>query len=498
MRFERLQTARHLLPFLAIAFVLVALTWVGYLYQGPRSTEEAVSLATATSPERRVIGEVELKIWASRTVIRSGDSFELWLLVKNTSQLPLAELRIVDLYSPGFVPIGNCWIAGVPGCRPGVPSSVQPAGLETALPPGAVAMVFAELKSSGKPKPTSSKLKSAGNPTCNASAKLAAAGNPFDKPDPIKSCVTWKLAGRVITEPIEIQPVEVAPNVAHWVAIAYTLLKDLGLPLVLAILAYLFQQILHERSRVQSGRDAMLPTATANAAKYLLPAASAAGTLRRVLGEAEKLPPQKPKWWAKQQEAFYYFIFLLKRMRDGNTIGGGFFLKDQRSEEFAAGCWRAIYRRAIDHFGYLNLSHAQDLLEGHETISSFLDRLQSPDEELKSAQRAAAEVAERFPGWSKVPPHNADLRLLGVLVDILQFEANRLYLGWYDEVQIPDHEDLQRWQGAIGAFQAEYPEIAPDLASELAGYVETLPRAVRKRFREMSSRLPERGGAPAP
>jgi hypothetical protein len=444
-----------------IAAVFAGLTWIGLLYQGPHSTEEAVALASATSPASKKIGSVELRAWAARALIRSGDTFEFWILVNNASASPITDLRFIDLDAPGFVPIGNCWIGGVPGCRPGAPSSGQAAGLETPLPAGAIGMAFAELKSSAKPD---------------------------QEPAPITATVAWKLKGKTETLSVPIQPVTVAPHAFHWVIVVYSLLKDLGLPLLLGVLAYLFQQILQERSRAESAHSTILPTATTNAIRYLLPAAAAIRNLRRVLVEAEVNPADRRQNQAKHQQAFFYFVFLLKRMRDMNSIGGGFFLADVSSEALVAECWRAIHRRAIDHFGYLDLSYTQDLMDAHETISLFLDQFGG---RLNQAQIAALRVAEKFPEWSRDTERNADLKLLRVLAEILQVEANRLYLGWYEQVDSPDEKTLVHWKQAMEAFRETHSKTDGDrLLGKLDGYIKNLPWRVRRRFRERTSRQP--------
>src|ERR1700712_4786376 len=113
-----------LVPVLAILF------WVGKSYQFPHSDEESAALARATSPISRAEGGIEITAWVSREVIRSGDSFEIWILVKNLASQDLTDLKLTGLESPGFVPAGNCWLGGVPRCRPGSVPSAQPAGLE--------------------------------------------------------------------------------------------------------------------------------------------------------------------------------------------------------------------------------------------------------------------------------------------------------------------------------------------------------------------------------
>ena len=438
-------------PIVVIACVFLGLTWVGLLYQGPRSMEDAVSLASATSPVSQVgASGIEVRAWAGRALIRSGDNFEFWILIKNTSKLPLANLRILEVDSPGFVPFGNCWIGGVPGCRPGVPSANQPAGLETSLTPGTVGMAFAELKSFGLRGGT---------------------------PRPLTARIAWTRNQKEESLRIQIQPVEVAPHAPQWVVAVYSLLKDFGLPLLLGILAYFFQQIQQERSRAHEAHSAILPTATTNATNYMLPAAAASRNMRNMIEEAGQ--PNHPQWQEKQQQAFFYFVLLLKKMRDLNSVGGGFFFADVSSEVLAARCWRAVYRHAIEHFGYLNLSYTQDLLGEHHTISYFLDQFNKP---LNPAQAAARKVAENFPSWSA---DKSVLCLLDVLEELMQIEANRLHLGWYDKVDSPDETTLQRWAKAIRDFQNAHYQLSGDLATLLKNYIKDLPWNVRRRYAKL-------------
>jgi hypothetical protein len=341
----------------------------------------------------------------------------------------------------------------MPGCRPGVISSVQPAGIESDLPPGAVSMVFAELKTSGV------------------------------NPDPIRAVFSWKVEGKRESHQIENHPADVAPHARQWVVEAYALFKDFGLPLLLGLLAYLFQHALQDRSRTQAAHNVILPTATANAIKFLLPVASGVRNLRRLLDDAEASSALGAAdllhYRATLQESFFYFIFVLKRMRDLVTVGGGFFLKSLEVEGLVAECWRIFNRRVIDYFGYLDLSHTQDLMEGHETISQFFDQLETQDPSLASAQSAARRIAGVFPKWGKGGGSNPDVRLLVLVAEILQIEGNRLYLGWYEEVESPDFATLERWSATL----RELPSGAADnLIPKLDRYVNTLSPRVRLRF----------------
>lgn len=61
------------------------------------------------------------------------------------------------------------------------------------------------------------------------------------------------------------------------------------------------------------------------------------------------------------------------------------------------------------------------------------------------------------------------------MADVIQIETNRLYLGWYEQVENPTPEQLVRWEGAIRDFQRDHPGLGVDLARKLKEYVKTLP-----------------------
>jgi hypothetical protein len=431
-------------PFLGGLLVVGVLAWLGWAYQLPHSEEEAVSLAGATLPVTLPYGDVEITAWASREVIRAGDTFEVWLLVKNVSGLPLSELAIKFFASPGFVPVGTCWRGGVPGCRPGMPAANQPVGLEATLAPDQTGMVFAELKSAGSTK------------------------------GQIKASIAWVAGGKPREELAAIDPVRVLPRVRGWVTALYSLLKDLGLPLLVGVLAFIFQRSLQERSRVQTVRNALLPTATANAVNYLLPVVSAIAALRRFTKEAAEATDAEVKS-LKWQQSFYYFVFLIKRMRDQLIKGGAIFLEDTDGEEIVIQCWVAVYFRAVESFGYLELSQTVDLMDENESFSLFMKQFPGLRDLLGPPpggdRLAAMRFRRKFLTLTAAGGFNADLGVLGIMEEILQLEVNRLFLGWYERIDNPSAKQLNDWKSAVAAFGVAHPEHAAGLAEKLDKYI---------------------------
>ena len=442
------------LPFLAGVLVVGLLASLGWAYQFPHSEEEAVSLVGATSPVT-LPGDVEITAWASREVIRAGDTFEVWVLVRNASHLPLSDLAVKSFVSPGFVPLGTCWRGGVPGCRPGMPVATQPVGLEPTLAPGLTGMVFAELKSAASTK------------------------------GQIKARLAWVADGKAREELAAIEPVTVVPRIRSWVVASYSLLKDLALPLLVGVLAFIFQRSLQERTRVQTVRNAILPTATANAVNYLLPVTSTIQTLRKFTKEAAEATDAQEKA-LKWQQSFFYFVFLLKRMRDQLLKGGAIFLEDTDSEGIVVQCWAAVYFHAVESFGYLELSHAVDLMEDHESFSLFMDQLHGLQDLLgprPSGDRIAAmRFRTKFLTLTAAGDFNTDLGVLGVMEEILRLEINRLFLGWYERIDHPSANDFSAWKNAISAFDAAHPEHAAGLAEKLERYIAAFPGQGRARW----------------
>jgi hypothetical protein len=246
---------------------------------------------------------------------------------------------------------------------------------------------------------------------------------------------------------------------------------------LLGILAFAFQHIIQERSREQSTRNALLSTATTNAVQYLLPISTAVEGLRSHTKDSV-------------DRGFFYFVFALKRMRDLSSSGGGFFFEDTRSKELPNQCWSVVFGRLVKGFGYVDLSYAMDLMEKRETVSKFLRLLEPPKGVPNEAQLALMRVHECFMAWSKDIASDLDLGLLGIMSEVIQFEANRLYLGWYKEVPSPSLETLHGWQGAIVAFAAVDSARAKGLLEKLDSYVKTLPWPVRSRFWEIKVQIP--------
>ena len=73
------------------------------------------------------------------------------------------------------------------------------------------------------------------------------------------------------------------------------------------------------------------------------------------------------------------------------------------------------------------------------------------------------------------------------MAEVIQFEANRLYLGWYKEVPVPDQQTLKGWEEVIENLYAVDHDLAQGLFEKLDSYVETLSWRVRWQFKQIQT-----------
>jgi hypothetical protein len=215
-------------------------------------------------------------------------------------------------------------------------------------------------------------------------------------------------------------------------AAIYSVLKDLALPVLLGILAFGFQHSLQERARAQAVRQALIPRATENVVRYLLPIVSAVSSLQKAVTNGETTA------------AFFYLVFVLKRMRDLTTAGGGIVLGNLASERFPMDCWGIFFARMKQRYGYMDLSHTMDLMTDHESISQFCTALLDAPEATRAVRTAAVlrfqqeylkDFAKENFGSQLLLP------ILQIMAKVFEVEGNWLHRGWYEDEEL--NEELK-------------------------------------------------------
>ena len=365
---------------------------------------------TECSKDIRVLG------WLDRSLVKLGDSATVWLAVENRSPVAISNLRIESFTHRGLIQAGNCWQGGFPHCLPGEVSSAQSPGLSSDLKPGDAATVLAELK-----------------PTASA------------KPEAIYAAVRWKEPGRRCGSNVTFGLIDVAEPPWRFSAAIYSLLKDLALPVLLGLLAFSLQQSLQDRARTQAVRQALTPRATENALRYLAPIGFASLNLQRAI-EKTRDPT----------EAFFYLVFVIKKMRDVSQADGGIVLGSLESENFTASCWAIFLARVKERYGYMDVSHAVDLMEDHESISQFYSALRDSPKAIRPVRKAAVlrfqqKYLKDFADGN-LGPHLPPV--LQIMAKVLLPEINWLHRGWYEDKELKEDlkvptDSIKKWQHTI-------------------------------------------------
>jgi hypothetical protein len=280
----------------AVAAACALLTSAIYNEVETSRRQEAIVAGPAAPTETDASG-VRFRGWSDRSRLAASETFCFWIVIENRSGAPMERLEFRELKAPGFVPAGRCWRASLPGlpllpvCRPGESSAASAQGLPPRLDPNEAVGLTAEL-----------------SPAAGQSGTRVITG-----------VFSWQTSGGAQRQgAVEIGPIQVAHRPASPLAVTstaiYTFFKDLGLPLVLVLLAYLFQQLQHEQARLEETRhferehreetrQFFLARATDNAVRYLLPLVGAATSLqeygRRLRDEPaspnRRTPPAPPR-----------------------------------------------------------------------------------------------------------------------------------------------------------------------------------------------------------
>jgi len=352
----------------------------------------------------------DVRVWgrADRSRVGREEELTLWLFVQNRSGKPISGLRIDELDAPGMTHTGTCWPEPcklpqcAPVCRFGETSA---RGLKDELQPGESTGVYGRLKLDGLLKP---------------GAHLSASFSWTSAPAPDATSVRSRPATAVVG------PFFAATAQRWWIVLPrslYEVLKDLGLPIVLAVLAFVFKRIQSDRERARKRDEdekerrrqdaaaeearrhetyqSLLPRAHENAVRFVLPMCVNAGQAAQEIGKARAAAWAERETTARtvgagtagvassakraaeeassakriaQRRAFYYFVLLLKRNFHLVEKGGGYFFESLAGEFMVYDCWNGLFDRAVRQLGYASLYALLDRVDANDSLLQFESR----------------------------------------------------------------------------------------------------------------------------
>jgi hypothetical protein len=445
---------RWALPSLALAALLLALLLLYFRIQDQlvQSEQQAGLVAGPTTPAETERDGLKVRGVADPGKLRPAETLSFWIFLENRSDGPLKGLRLQDFHlPPGFAEDGPCWQDHRPRCQAGDDSAARSPAPPWSLAKGQTVALEARVRVAARSRPGGRVITGVWT------------GQGED--------------GRQLQVPLAIGPIEVAPGPRprwdDYEQAVYAFFKDLGLAVVLAVLPFVFQRIQQARARQEEARQFFLSRATDNAVRYLLPVSQLASQLRQTAGA---LPPGATARHVAQRQAFFYLISFVKKMRDLALEGGGILLTTPKAERLVDQCWGVLFERVRKQLGYVDLSHAVDLMEGHESITQF-ETAATPHHgflgpQPTAAQEAVQRLREGFAAWPAADfARNAPY--LDVFASVLGYEIDQLYAAWYDE------RDLRARKTELQASLAEVvipgadPEAA-EMRPRLQAYIEHL------------------------
>lgn len=402
---------------------------------------------TAVIAATTAVGHSDLRLdaWVNDSQVVAGQTLSFWLAIQNTSQeASISGVKVISFERPGFaVPReqlrSHCWTPLGPTCiNTSTPSSRF---IALTLQPRESRTIEGQLVAGSE----------AGHYSMSA-------------------VVEWRDAkGVTRRKPISVGPVSVENSgraqgliAAH---AAQQFLKDLALPIALALLAFVLNQIEQGRATarqkaaereanakldaaqkaVQAQADSariaadaaqkaaihaalvqqtwtlMLPKAHANAEKHYMPLAANAALVD------EHYP-------ADRELTFFFYLRFFGGMRQLIRDIGGFYLKNRDGEWLLSNLWDPIRSRADRLFTRVAREQAQDAVGTIMTQDAF----------QKLGLTVIDEMRERF-----IIPENYDalavhVALLRVFRIILEYEMNDVYGPWYDVPEPFPKEELRK------------------------------------------------------
>jgi len=231
--------------------------------------------------------------------------------------------------------------------------------------------------------------------------------------------------------------------------------KDLAIPILLVVLAYIFKQWEDARERDRQATESerqqllqtwnkMLPVSHSDATKYYMPLAAAIKEsykffkkcLEAIKPAAQSLPANSPL----VKQSLYYFLLTMRRFRSMSSERGGLYFKDRTGERISSLCVSEMFRLYLRTVPDL-LRHTSVVLshiKPFEIYGEFIPVLESSlaaTAPRTPLQESLLEVHKEFHIWISTSEFGEIVPLLKALLTVLEFEMNRPYEFWYPKAQ---------------------------------------------------------------
>ncbi len=414
------------------------LKWFAWILAGSMAGLCAQEIVLAETEVVASSGDVVVAGSLSRSAVRVGERLRFWIQVRNGSQKPILDVRLVHLDAPGYEVIRRCW-CGTPdaacGSSPSVlataPATCDVLGAE--LKPGSSLTVWGDLRSTA----------------ASASQTLSAV-------------VRYSHDG---TFSYVLTSLGQAASKSHGQELR-EFFKDFGLPIVVVLLPFIFaffqwlvglveKKAAEVRTQISQTWNQMLPESHKFAMRHYVHIHSYLSEAITRLEKYRKITTEDPSQTMPiARRAFYALMMFERRVQFARRTVGGLYFKHRMGEELANRChrkWRELYGVEVEQ-NRLLLIHVLRKLSPNTEFDHFLAKLDDPTRPLERGW-------EYFQQWIRDERCGEAIPYLKGLRDILKYEMNRPYEYWYGSRELlqldPEAEKVLPALGGLGGSPEE-------------------------------------------
>ncbi len=448
-------------PLAILLGVLLVPALAGTVGESPNKVLPVAAQIAAQQAPAAAGNETDITASLARPSVYVDENVAFWLTIRNRGSQSMFAVTIAPTGLEGFTIVNPCWrpAPGASSCVPtdpttanALPARPNPLANEetitSELKPGQTLAIWGQLRADRRQE------------------KRA-----------IYATIRWTGADG---HPSQFLAVFGDLEAENWVdsleqvwAWIQTTLKDLALPILLAVLAFVFkkwednrevarraaetardtaqrlaeQALEADRHRSEQERqqlfqtwNQMLRVSHEDATKHYMPILAAAKTVRAhvtecraSLQQARPAPSVVPAE-DKYKHALFYLVLLRKRNKRFTDRRGGFYFKDRVGEDLAAACWSETNRLYIrgDPAIREKFSELLQYVEADDLLITFMEKFR------KAGAGSVYEfVHKHFCDWLTIPQCEEAMQYLESFTAIVEFEMNKPYAYWYPPEQKP-------------------------------------------------------------
>ena len=449
--------------------------------------------AAVTPPASKPPG-ITVTSAVSDSALETGQSFTAWLTVTNSGGVPVSNLEILEWTAPG-AELSRIYWTGSGGA--------QSCSLGAAAPSGATPRANSETTVVTSSCPPLAAVLAPGQ-SLSLSAELSAVREA--PRSAVHVAIGWTAGGGPSTQGVTVGEVQIRSPISAFFVRVYGFLKDFALPIVLAILAFLFGRWDKKREAKRQEKADALAAAERRArdqralvaetwqkrlsvmyelnTKYYLPLCSAiSSTLYFGRQRGSETDAARKNEYARRE--FFGLVFAYRRMNYIADEIGGLFLKDMTGERIVSRCWQSFLKLFTENFRddyFRLLTRMTSPIGLDETGDTFFSRMDAKQSDGSFTEGAAVlqEGWQRFQVWVGDAHYPAAIQRLKVLRQVLAFEINRPFLYWYGAIEpLPQDDGARRILLEVLQEGDSTDEERAASAKRLEQYMETACRECR-------------------